>query len=105
MQPGTGIGPVSIRGGTRNTENGGGFLNRQAAEESQLHKLGFRGIFGRELVECFGQVEQVVGRKIVDRDGLLQVDPLAAAAALVAALGRARSMRMWRMTSAAAAMR
>lgn len=85
MEPGPGVGPVPVGGGPRDSENGGRLLDRQAAEKSEPHELALGRVLVCQGIECLGQIEQIVGREFVDRNGLPEVESLAAAAALAAA--------------------
>src|SRR6516165_2600472 len=59
IEPEPGVGPVTVRGGARDAEGLGRFLNGQPAEVTQGNELGLDWVFSRELGQGLIESQQV----------------------------------------------
>ena len=103
MEPGPGVGPESIRLGAGEAQGRAGLLDGEPGEDTELHELGRLRLRRRQPGQGLIDLQQIVVRRRAGEIDLEQVDPQAIAAVPAGRLRRARSMRMRRIASAAAA--
>ena len=82
MQPGPGVGPVSIGLGAGEAQGHAGLLDGEPGEEAELHELGGVRLRRRQPGEGLIELQDVIGRGGPGEVDLREVDSQAAAAAV-----------------------
>ena len=75
MEPGTGKRPVAVRGAGRQAQSGGGLIQSQPGEVTQLDQIGFHRIALGQAIKRLVQSEYVLGQRRGDQALAVQLGP------------------------------
>ena len=78
IEPGTGVVPIANGGCPRDSEHGGGLLNGESGEVSELHEFRLDGLFLGETLKGVVQGQEVVqggSPGFLKGGDVLQIDP------------------------------